>query len=127
MFSLRDIFKARMIRELTAIGLGSSESVEVADEANAAEIAETVAYTGEWMWACARNSEQGHPINMFAYATRSKGKSLFDMHFGETGIAPCFGWQVPHVFIPISEIFIVAYLECKKILGTMETTDEDHQ
>ena len=30
---------------------------------------------------------------------------------------PCFGLQVPHVYVPISKIFIGVYNECKKILG----------
>ena len=42
---------------------------------------------------------------------------LFDIHLGEKGAIPCFGLQVPHVYVPISEIFISVYNDCKKILG----------
>ena len=45
------------------------------------------------------------------------------MHLGEKGAIPCFGLQVPHVYVPISEIFISVYNECKKILGVTGAQD----
>ena len=45
------------------------------------------------------------------------------MHLGEKGAIPCFGLQVPHVYVPISEIFISVYNECKKILGVTDARD----
>ena len=38
----------------------------------------------------------------------------------------CFGLQVPHVYVPISEIFISVYNECKKILGVTGALDFGH-
>jgi hypothetical protein len=38
------------------------------------------------------------------------------MHLGEKGAMPRFGLQVPHVYVPLSEIFIGVSKECKKIL-----------
>ena len=48
---------------------------------------------------------------------------LFDIHLGEKGAIPCFGLQVPHVYVPISEIFISVYNDCKKILGVTAAQD----
>ena len=45
------------------------------------------------------------------------------MHLGEKSAIPCFGLQVPHVYVPISEIFISVYNECKKILGVTAAQD----
>jgi hypothetical protein len=70
-----------------------------------------------WMWVCARSVEAKQPINIYAYAARSADRWLFDLHLGEKGAISCFGLQVPHVYVPISEIFISVYNECKKILG----------
>ena len=127
MFSVIIIFKARLILELgNTLGLGPSESSLSSDEALRTEIqareleAENVAEIAagrNWMWTCARSLEANQPINIYAYAARSADRWLFDMHLGEKGAIPCFGLQVPHLYVPISEIFISVYKECKKILG----------
>jgi len=133
MFSVIIIFKARLIRELgNTLGLGPSESSLASDEALQAEIparelgagnVAEIAAGRNWIWACARSVETKQPINIYAYATRSADRWLFDMHFGEKGAIPCFGLQVPHVYVPISEIFISVYNECKKILGVTDARD----
>jgi hypothetical protein len=127
MFSVIIIFKARLILELgNTLGLGPSESSLASDEALRTEIpareleegnVAEIAAGPNWMWACARSVETKQPINIYAYAARSADRWLFDMHLGEKGAIPCFGLQVPHVYVPISEIFIGVYNECKKILG----------
>jgi hypothetical protein len=114
LFSVGAIFQVRLTRELGAqIGIGSSEWVPLANIAAVAEIASG----GNWMWPCARGAERAQPFNVYAYAARSGGKWLFDMHVGEDGAAPCFGLHMPHIFIPMSEIFASVYVESKKILG----------
>jgi hypothetical protein len=133
MFSVIIIFKARLIWELgNILGLGPSESSLASDEALRAEIPageleeENVAEIPagrNWMWACARSVATNHPINIYAYAARSADRWLFDMHLGEKGANPCFGLQVSHVYVPISEIFINVYNECKKILGVTGPQD----
>jgi hypothetical protein len=75
------------------------------------------------MWVCARSLETNQSINIYAYAAQSADRWLFDMHLGEKGAMPCFGFQVPHVYVPISEIFISVYNECKKILGVTGAQD----
>jgi hypothetical protein len=133
MFSVIIIFKARLIRELgNTLGLGPSESSLASDEALRAEIptrelekeiVAEIAAGRNWMWACARSVETNLPIIIYAYATRSEDRWLFDMHLGEKGAIPCFGLQAPHVYVPISEIFISVYNECKKILGVTAVPD----
>jgi len=133
MFSVIIIFKARLILELgNTLGLGPSESSLASDEALQAEIpareleeenVAEIAAGRNWMWACTRSVETKQPINIYAYAARSADRWLFDMHLGEKGAIPCFGLQVPHVYVPISEIFISVYNECKKILGVMGAQD----
>jgi hypothetical protein len=127
MFSIIIIFKARLILELgNALGLGPSESSLVSDQALQAEIppldlehgnVADIAADRNWMWACARSVETNQPIKVYAYATRSADRWLFDMHLGEKSAIPCFGLQVPHAYVPVSEIFISIYNDCKKILG----------
>ena len=68
-----------------------------------------IAVSRNWMWACARSVETHQPINIYAYAARSADGWLFDIHLGEKGANPCFGLQVPHVYVPILEIFISVY------------------
>jgi hypothetical protein len=127
MFSVVIIFKARLIREFgNALGLGPSESSLAADaavdakiparELKAAKVMEIVAGRN-WVWACARSVEKNQPLNIYAYAARSADKWLFDMHVGDKGALSCFGWQVPHIYVPMSEIFKSVYNECKKIAG----------
>jgi hypothetical protein len=106
---LISIFSCRYIASIDVIAIPARELVEE----NVAEIAAG----RNWMWACARSVETNQPINIYAYAARSADRWLFDMHLGEKGAIPCFGLQVPHVYVPISEIFISVYNECKKILG----------
>jgi hypothetical protein len=130
--SARDIFKARLQQILSEqIGLPLRNSIELVDEAKhtrdqvaervssieAAEIADTVAMTGEWMWAVARAYERGKHLHVYLYAGRPNLKWQFDMHVGNLGEPPCFGWNVPHIYVPISEIFIAVYAECKRMLG----------
>ena len=133
MFSVIIIFKARLIWELgNTLGLGPSESSLASDEALRTEIqareleAENVAEIAagrNWIWACARSVERNQPIKIYAFAARSADRWLFDMHLGEKGAMPCFGLQVPHVYVPLSEIFIGVYSECKKILGVTGVQD----
>jgi hypothetical protein len=113
-FSAREVFKARLLRVLaTDLLLGLTDYMEVAEAALAAE---TVADTGEWMWSVARSIEKGKPMVVYAYATRSGGEWVFDLHLGKAGEAPRFGWDVPHVYVPMSAVFITVYMACKKIV-----------
>ena len=133
MFSAIIIFKARLIWELgNTLGLGPSESSLASDEALHAEIpareleagnVAKIAAGRNWMWACARSVETHQPINIYAYAARSADGWLFDIHLGEKGANPCFGLQVPHLYVPISEIFMSVYNDCKKILGVTGAQD----
>jgi len=46
----------------------------------------------------------------------------FDMHVENFGTEkpsepPCFGWKVPHIYVPVGEIFIAVYNDCKELLG----------
>jgi hypothetical protein len=83
----------------------------------ATAIADTIANTGEWMWASARSIEKGEPFLVYAYAARPNRKWLFDMHLEEPGEAPSFGWDTPHIYVPMSKIFAEVYAECKQLLG----------
>ena len=103
-----------------------AESAEVTAIA-AAEIADRPATQGEWMWAMARSIERGKPFYIYGYATRREDEWVFDMHIENPGIAspsepPCFGWQVPHIFVPVGEIFVAAYNDCKRTLGISDNT-----
>jgi hypothetical protein len=137
LFSARDIIKARLLQTLSEqMGLPLSNSAEVADEVKktpdevakrvsaieAAEIADTVAMKGEWMWAVARAYERGKHLHVYLYACRPNKKWQFDMHVGNPGEPPCFGWNVPHIYVPMSDIFIAVYTECKKVLGISDQT-----
>ena len=132
MFSVVAIFKARLIRELgNALGLGPSKSSLASDaavnaeipahELKAAKVAEFVA-GGNWMWVLARSVEKIQPLNIYAYAARSKDKWHFDLHVGEKGALPRIGWAAPHIYVPMSELVIAVYNECRNIAGV---TDED--
>jgi hypothetical protein len=130
MFSVVIIFKARLIRELgNAVGLGPSESSLASDAAVNAEIPtrERKPAGGNWMWVCARSVEKNQPLNIYAYAARSDDKWLFELHLGEKGALPRFGWARPHIYVPLSEIFIAVYNECKNIAGVtgQDTKGED--
>jgi hypothetical protein len=137
LFSARDIFKAHLLHMLSEqMGMRLSKSVEVAEEVKeprervaelvsaieAAELANTVAMTGEWMWAVARAYERGKRLHVYLYASRPNLKWQFDMHVGELGEPPCFGWEMPHLYLPVSDIFITVYTACKKLLGLSEVT-----
>jgi hypothetical protein len=92
---------------------------------DAAQIADSVARSGEWMLATARSVEQGEPLYIYAYATRSEQKWLFDIHIANPGEAPSFGWDLPHMYVPMSAIFIAVYTDCKKLLGISDQTTFD--
>lgn len=131
LYSARDLVKLRTQQMLSDMGLSLKESVPVGDETKltsksvakrlsemeAAEISEAIAMTGEWMWATARGLERGQPFPVYAYAARVENKWRFDMHVGKVGEPPCFGWQVPHIYLPMSEIFMSVYTACKKMLA----------
>jgi len=139
LFSTRDVFKVRLMRVLAAqLDLAFTESVEMAGwvgetdkvqqkkiaeyEASMSELADAPAYEGEWMWALARSIERGRPFHIYAYAARLDDEWQFDMHIEKPGAErpnepPCFGWKVPHIFVPVGEIFLVTYADCKKLLG----------
>ena len=131
LFSARDMFKARLLQVLAAqLGIALSDSVLVARKAekaliDAAQIADSVARSDEWMWATARSVEQGEPLYIYAYATRAEQKWLFDMHIIKPGEPPSFGWDVPHLYVPMSAIFIAVYTDCKKFLGISDQTTFD--
>lgn len=118
LFSAREIFKAKLLQQL-------STSIAVSDYKEVAEAARIVADTGEWMWSVARGIESGKPMVVYAYAARIKSKWKFDMHIGKRGEEPCFGWDAPHIFVPMSEIFIEVYKECKKVLSSGDQTTAD--
>jgi hypothetical protein len=144
MFSTQQIFQLRLIREFAAqTALGSSDTLLVGKAADHAkmmlayirkhakaiaesgEVAETFATEGEWMWACARSYERGSPIPMYAYATRSEdGEWLLDMHLFNYGEEPSFGWEVPHIFVPMSHLYLEVYVECKRILGRSKEAEK---
>jgi hypothetical protein len=118
LFSARAIFKARLLQEL-------SNSIALSDYRDvAAEAASIVADTGEWMWSTARCVEEGKPRMIYAYATRIDGKWKFDMHIGKRANRPCFGWEHPHVFVPMSEIFGSVYVECRKLIREQDDKGE---
>lgn len=144
LFSARDVFKVRLMRSLAAQldmafpelkvmavwaeRTGEVEQKKIAEyEASISQLADAPAYAGEWMWFLARNLERGKPAHIYAYATRSGGKWEFDMHIEGPGIEkpnepPCFGWQVPHIFVPVGEIFVAVYNDCKRTLGISDQT-----
>ena len=130
LFSCRDIFKAILIRTLAGhINMGSTDSSKLVGQFAQALLPESIAVAevasgGEWMWACARSIERGAPLVVYGYATQSKGKWQFDMHVGDQGAAPRFGWDVPHVYVPMSVVFREAYGKCLLLLGHDETTSK---
>jgi hypothetical protein len=133
LFSCRDLFKLRLLQILPEqLGVPLAYTSEVGEDAKAtpqkvakaitkieaAEAADTIAMTGEWMWAVARAFESGNHLHVYLYASRPNQKWSFDMHVGKLGEPPSFGWKVPHLYLPLSEIFISIYIECKKVLGS---------
>jgi DNA-binding transcriptional MerR regulator len=135
-FSAQDLVKLGTQQMLSEMGFSLGGTVPVGEEVRltpdsvaqrlsaieAQEIAETVAMTGEWMWAMARSIERGRPYLIYAYAARAKDKWQFDMHVENPGVEkpsepPCFGWEVPHIYVPVGEIFSAVYNDCKKLLG----------
>jgi hypothetical protein len=138
LFSARDLFEARLLRVLaTRVGLAVGESEDVSEKARKykiptgtdalaalahalaelAQASDPPEMKGEWMWAIARSIERGKRFYVYAYATRSDDQWLFDMHFVTPGEPPCFGLDLPHIFIPVSDVFEFVYSECKKLLG----------
>jgi hypothetical protein len=84
---------------------------------------------GEWMWAMARSIEMASPLYIYAFVAPIKNKWQFDMHIENAGVEspsepPCFGWDAPLIFVPVSEIFISVYNDCKKMLGIESATRE---
>lgn len=117
LFSCRDIFKALLVRVLAdEQALASPVSSLVATLTAVAKVADVVD-GGEWMWAVARSIERGQPLSVYAYANRNGGEWRLDMHIGALGAAPCFGWKVPNVFIPVGDIFSEAYSKCRQLVG----------
>jgi hypothetical protein len=139
LFSAQDAFKVRLMRVLAeeadyalteSKGMAAwAEETSEADQKKIAEyeasmsmLADEPTYQGEWMWGMARSIERGKPFYIYAYTTRSDQKWQFDMHIENPGAErpnepPCFGWKVPHIFVPVGEIFLVTYADCKKLLG----------
>jgi hypothetical protein len=137
LFSFRVVVKVREMRVLAAqTNLALTESVGMVDEepgesaqrtiadyeASLSELADAPAYGGEWMWAMARSVERGKPFFVYAYAARPDDEWQIDMHIENPGVQspnepPCFGWKVPHIYVPVGEIFISVYNDCKRLLG----------
>jgi hypothetical protein len=132
LFSCRDVFKATLVRVLAEqLAFGSTDSSLVAAKAGAAKLPKgvamklsadaadiaSVAAGGEWMFACARGIERGKPLIIYGYTARVEGDWVFDMHVGALGAAPCFGWDAPHLFVPMSSLFADVYGKCKALLG----------
>jgi hypothetical protein len=135
MFSAVAIFTVKLTCEMAAqLGIGLSEwislgvAVEGADippyVANMAELTEYVA-GGNWFWAVARGVENNKPFKIYSYATRTKGKWLFDTHVGDELKEPCFGLNQPFLFIPMWRTFSEVYVECKKLLGIVDPAGAD--
>jgi hypothetical protein len=135
LFSARDLVKLRTLQifseqmglPLTAsaeFGERVKKTAESAAEAiagmEATSVADTVAMRGEWMWAVARAFERGEKFHVYIYVTRPRERWEFDMHVGELGEPPCFGWQLPHIYLPASEIFVGIYAKCKAMLSQHE-------
>ena len=132
LFSARDMFKAKLLQVLAAqLEIALSNSVLVARKAekaliDAAQIADSVARSGEWMWATARSVEQGEPLYIYAYAGLGREqKWLFDMHIINPGEPPSFGWDVPHLYVPMSAIFIAVCANCQKVARHLRPTTFD--
>jgi hypothetical protein len=130
--SARELTKIQTQQILSDMGFLLKESTPVGNEIKttqksaakrlsaieAEKIADAVAYKGEWMWAVARAFERGEHLHVYVYASRDQQKNWqFDMKVGERGQPPCFGWAVPHIYLPMSDIFISVYTACKKLLG----------
>ncbi len=140
LFSFRDVFKVRLMRVLAPLGMGLKESSLMANElkkrkitksdaamnaiAELANVADIPSREGEWMWAMARSVERGKPFYIYAYAAPTNNKWRFEMYIENPGVEspsqpPCLGWNVPHIYVPVSEIFIAVYEDCKKMLGLL--------
>jgi hypothetical protein len=131
---MADKAKDRTITESELAKLGAVAKSAEPTTIAAVEIADKPAPQGEWMWAMARSIEREKPFYIYAYAARLGGKWQFDMYVENSGtekptehvenpgteeptVPPCFGWSVPHIYIPVGEIFISVYNDCKKTLG----------
>ncbi len=116
-FSAKAIFRTRLARELgTHLGIGLSEWIALAGAAEVSELASG----GVWMEAVARSVENNTRLApIYAYAAYDKGKRewLFDMKIGQLEEPEEFGLDIPHIFIPMSEVFKAVYIACKKLLG----------
>lgn len=133
MFSAVAIFKVRVASELGRyfkIGLSewSPVGTEVERAQNESELSAAAAIAGisaegNWMWAVARALEADKRFNVYGYAAYQNREWLFDMHIGDQLIEPCFGTTIPHIFIPMSDIFESVYKDCKKLLGLVASRD----
>jgi hypothetical protein len=134
--SLRELMKVDTQNALASMGFSLTESVPVGDKMKrttehvaarlftleAIEVADRISTTGEWMWAMARSIERGKPFYIYAYAARQKSGWELDMYIENPGVVkpsqpPCFGWDVPHIYLPVSAIFTTLYSDSKKVLG----------
>ncbi len=119
-FSAKAIFRTRLARELgTHLGIGLSEWIALAGVAEVSELASG----GVWMEAVARGVENSQPVGpIYAYAAydKDKRKWMFDMKIGRLEEPEEFGLDIPHIFIPMSEMFKAVYIACKKLLGIIE-------
>ncbi len=120
-FSAKAIFRVRLARELgDRLHVGLSEWVALASIAEVSELASG----GVWMEAVARSVDNNARLDpIYAYAAYDKGKRewLFDMKIGQLEEPEGFGLDIPHIFIPMSEVFKAVYVECKKLLGIVTT------
>lgn len=138
LLSFEDALQLSLMRTVSTLGIPMSKSSEALAPINMkfkgpkaaidlmAKMSE-VARSPGWTWAIARSIERGKPFFIYAYATRAKDKWQFDMHVENPGVdkpnePPCFGWDIPHIYVPVGKIFSAVYNDCKKLLGI--TTDE---
>ena len=132
LFSFTDVLKVRLMRSLVPYGVGFGNSSVMADpdkmevtgsEAALAAISELTDQSEGWSWGMARSIERGAPFCIYAYATLpgNGNKWKFDVHIEIQSEKPTepprFRWNVPHIFVPVGEIFIATYNDCKKMLG----------
>jgi hypothetical protein len=113
LFSTIAISKARFLAELWSHLF--VRGTEILDVANDPIFEFAMIFDENWMWAVARSVERETPLKIHCYAVFIDGSWKIDPQVGEELKEPCFGLKVPHIFIPMSEIFASVYLECKAI------------
>jgi hypothetical protein len=133
LLSFEDALQLSLMRTVSTLGIPMSKSSEPLAPVNMkftgpkaavdlmAKMSE-VARSPGWTWAMARSIERGKPFFIYAYVTRQKGDWRYDMHVENPGTEkprepPCFGWDVPHIYVPVGEIFAAVYNDCKELLG----------